>query len=286
MSTSFSVTNPAVQKDKYKDLANIYADLTPEEQQAIKEKMTPAERDDLIKQLEGKTFTNPAGPMPVYEPTDILTEARRLQGKYFGKTVESPGFEQRNRLDELLRMSPEQRAAEIADFQAGRPAPEPVRAPMDMTEPEPPVQIPPTSEPVPPPTPPSTEPPVRIPPNPTPTEEARARPSMTEAELAQRRAELETVLGRRSGRSHSRPRCAWCAAFCAASGLRSAPDCSSDPVDGYTHRAVDSCGPFYGSPGGRRTASADPPNHGLHGGCTPSSCVRNTRVAGHDAETE
>ena len=198
MSTSFSVTNPAVQKDKYKDLANIYADLTPEEQQAIKEKMTPAERDDLIKQLEGKTFTNPAGPMPVYEPTDILTEARRLQGKYFGKTVESPGFEQRNRLDELLRMSPEQRAAEIADFQAGRPAPEPVRAPMDMTEPEPPVQIPPTSEPVPPPTPPSTEPPVRIPPNPTPTEEARARPSMTEAELAQRRAELETVLGRRA----------------------------------------------------------------------------------------
>lgn len=212
---SSSVNFGSEQQYKYKDLANIYADLTPEEQLAIKAKMTPAQRDNLIKQLEGKTFDN--GPMPVYEPTDILTEARRLQGKYFGKTVEHPGFEMRNRMDELLRMTPEQRAVEVANFYANRGAPAvaplpatPVSNQIPLTEEDmqglndnaPPLVIPQGSNQIP-----LTEadmqglndnaPPLIIP-VPPDESQTRARPTVTPTELAQRRAELETVLGKRA----------------------------------------------------------------------------------------
>lgn len=128
-SQSSSVSYGSELQNKYKGLADVFPDLDPTEQNTILAEMTPTDRKNLIKDMEERKFGD-VGPMPVYEPTDILTEARRLQGRYFGKTVESPVFEQRNRMDELLRMTPEQRAAELADFQASRPvaAPAPVPA--------------------------------------------------------------------------------------------------------------------------------------------------------------
>jgi hypothetical protein len=120
---------------------------------------------------------------PTLSLPDYITRVRDINAGRFGPTNAYPSYRQRNVMQGIYNMAPEDQQTLISQYrahQASQPtapvaartaAPEPVRAPMDMTEPAPTAPVPVLSPTMPPP---------------------------TAQENANRRAELEALIGKRA----------------------------------------------------------------------------------------
>lgn len=119
---------------KYPGLSELLPQLPPADQAKILAQLTPDELAGLGENLaaqRGVAAGELAGlAKPKLEVPDLITRSREIAAGRFGPTRIAPAFAQRNALDEMMRMTPEQRQSVLSAYQAARP----VAAPAAPTE--------------------------------------------------------------------------------------------------------------------------------------------------------
>jgi hypothetical protein len=131
---------------KYPGLSELLPQLPPADQAKILAQLTPDELAGLGANLEaqrGVAASELAGlAKPKLEVPDLITRSREIAAGRFGPTSAAPAFAQRNALDEMLRMTPEQRQSVLSAYQASRPVAAPAATAAPVAAPAAPAAAP------------------------------------------------------------------------------------------------------------------------------------------------
>ena len=126
-SQSQSINYGSRLQTKYPGLATQFPLLTPDEQKNILAQLEPESRGDLegaLKERQGKLEGDlTALDRPEFTAPDFITRSREIAAGRFGPTPVSPAFQQRNALQGILGMRPEDQQALLAKYRASLPAP-------------------------------------------------------------------------------------------------------------------------------------------------------------------
>jgi hypothetical protein len=118
---------------KYPGLSELLPQLPPADQAQILAQLTPTELEGLGANLATQRGAVAGQLGALVKPTltipDLITRSREIAAGRFGPTRVAPAFAQRNALDEMLRMTPEQRQSVLSAYQASRPVAAPAAAP-------------------------------------------------------------------------------------------------------------------------------------------------------------
>ena len=118
---------------KYPGLSELLPQLSPADQAQILSQLTPNELEGLGANLATQRGAVSGQLEALVKPTlaipDLITRSREIAAGRFGPTRVAPAFAQRNALDEMMRMTPEQRQSALSAYQASRPVAAPAAAP-------------------------------------------------------------------------------------------------------------------------------------------------------------
>jgi hypothetical protein len=132
-SRSQSINYGSRLQTKYPGLSTQFPLLTPDEQANILAQLEPEDRQGLIEDLklrQGKLEGDlTALDRPEFTAPDFITRSREIAAGRFGPTPVSPAFQQRNAMQGILGLSPEDQQALLAKYRASRPVPVTAPAP-------------------------------------------------------------------------------------------------------------------------------------------------------------
>ena len=121
-------------ESKYPGLSTKFPLLSPAEQESILMQLEPEDRAGLVQQLQDRATALQEQISGEARPTlsvpDYITRSREIAAGRFGPTMPYPAYEQRNVLQGILALKPEERQQLIDQYRASLPkTPAPVAAP-------------------------------------------------------------------------------------------------------------------------------------------------------------
>jgi len=112
-------------ESKYPGLSTKFPLLSPAEQESILMQLEPEDRAGLVQQLEERGTALKSELAALEKPTlsvpDFITRSREIAAGRFGPTQPSPAYQQRNVMQSILALSPEDRQAVIEHYRASLP---------------------------------------------------------------------------------------------------------------------------------------------------------------------